>query len=195
MTDLMTTNSHDVYETDKQFLITRNVPCQNRVASMENHLATELEDTGDGEDWLVSHLVKETNLEDEFDILDEDGEIVEQSKPPAQTSAADNENDEYEDMEGFEDNDILEDAAATSASPAAQEESNLLKTRTVRAVCLQIMDQFTVELEEQLMYSNSFPFCHFYSTIYPSRTTNTIRLPVFGWWEKVPKGSLCLGRK
>ena len=106
--------------------MTRNVPCQTRVAQMEN-LATE--DAGDGEDWLVSHMVKERNLEDEFDILDSEGEIIEQE---AEKPAASDEGDEYEDMEGFEDNDILVDDAAAATSSTQEEESNLLKTRTVR---------------------------------------------------------------
>ena len=112
---------------EKQFLITRDVPCQTRVAAMENHLATE--DAGDGDDWLVSHLVKgETNLEDEFDILDEDGEVVKNDGPKA--GAKGDEDDEYADMEGFEDNNILEDEAAAEPGVVAAEESNLVKVRT-----------------------------------------------------------------
>ena len=111
---------------DKQFLITRDVPCQNRVASMENNLA--MEEDGDGEDdWLVSHVVKETNIEDEFDILDDEGEVVEQ-KQAANSNAGDGaEEDEYADMDGFEDNNILEDDAAAAPAP---EESNIVKVRT-----------------------------------------------------------------
>lgn len=101
---------------------------------MESHLATE--EAGDGEeDWLVSRLVKETDLEDEFDILDADGEVVEQVKDTPKIGGADDKADEYEDMEGFEDNDILEDDAA-AATPSQEEESNVLKTRTVRMVVL-----------------------------------------------------------
>ena len=97
---------------------------------MENHLATE--DAGDEDDWLVSHLVTETNLEDEFDILDEDGEIIKQTAEQT-TAAADDDADEYQDMDGFEDDDILQDdAAAATSENVAQQESNLLKTRTVR---------------------------------------------------------------
>lgn len=112
---------------DKQFLITRNVPCQNRVASMENNMT--MEDAGDGEDWLVSHLVKETNLEDEFDILDEDGEVVQQKEAANDEAAGDinEEDDEYADMDGFEDNNILQDDAAAAPAP---EESNIVKVRT-----------------------------------------------------------------
>ena len=95
---------------------------------MEN-LATE--DAGDGEDWLVSHMVKERNLEEEFDILDSEGEIIEQAAEKPGSGDGNDEADEYEDMEGFEDNDILVDDAAAATS-TQQEESNLVKTRTVR---------------------------------------------------------------
>lgn len=96
---------------------------------MENHLATE--DAGDGDDWLVSHLVKETNLEDEFDMLDEDGEVVESKKESIDVANAGGEDgdEEYADMDCFEDNNILADDAA-AAVPAAEKESNLLKVRT-----------------------------------------------------------------
>ena len=111
---------------DKQFLITRDVPCQTRVASMENCLATEDAEDGD-EDWLVSRLVKETDIEDDFDILDEDGEVVKQNEAAKDATGENDEEDEYADMDGFEDNNILQDDAAAAPAP---EESNLVKVRT-----------------------------------------------------------------
>ena len=63
---------------DKQYLITRNVPCQNRVSSMETamemHSAKEDGEGDEDDDWLVSSIIKATeklDLEDEFDILDD----------------------------------------------------------------------------------------------------------------------------
>ena len=53
----------------------------------------------------------------------------------AAQAAASDEGDEYEDMEGFEDNDILVDDAAAATSSTQEEESNLLKTRTVSVDC------------------------------------------------------------
>lgn len=115
---------------DKQYLVTRNVPCQTRVASME----TAMELRGDEDDWLVSSVIKqeERDIEDEFDVLDEMGETVDVKPPPADSGAASNDNggddDEYADMDmaGFEDDNVIEDDAAA----VAPEGSNVLKVRT-----------------------------------------------------------------
>jgi len=89
-----------------------------------------MEEAGeDGEDWLVSHMVKETNLEDEFDILDEDGEVVQQPTPPAGEADGNGEEDEYAEMDGFEDSNILQDDAAAAPEQAADDD-HLLKVRT-----------------------------------------------------------------
>eukprot|EP00535_Pseudo-nitzschia_heimii_P001260 CAMPEP_0197177806 /NCGR_PEP_ID=MMETSP1423-20130617/3279_1 /TAXON_ID=476441 /ORGANISM="Pseudo-nitzschia heimii, Strain UNC1101" /LENGTH=352 /DNA_ID=CAMNT_0042627413 /DNA_START=119 /DNA_END=1177 /DNA_ORIENTATION=+ len=145
---------------DKQYLITRNVPCRNRVSSLETNLKMEgLEEDGHGcgEDWMISSILAEgeradggeDNIEDDFDILDEDGEVVEKTpdepKPGAPSTGAaapgggggdDDNDDEYGDIDDYEDDDILvdEDAAAVpSANPdggAAEGSSAIVKTRT-----------------------------------------------------------------
>jgi ubiquitin-like-conjugating enzyme ATG3 len=107
---------------DKQFLVTRNVPCQNRVSTMENMMVMENDNDDDG-DWLVSHVAKEQTLEDEFDILDEEGEVITNEKPSEQVV----EEDEYADMADYEDDNILDDEAAVAP---ADEDDNLLKVRT-----------------------------------------------------------------
>lgn len=91
----------------KQYLVTRNVPCQNRVSSLEQNLKMESEGfgdgdggdgfDGDGDDWLVSSIIRQAtgddddegggeddnnghlddDDDDDFDILDADGEVVE----------------------------------------------------------------------------------------------------------------------
>ena len=74
---------------DKQYLITRNVPCRARVSSLENVVAVENNmpggcDGNDDDDWLVSQILTEEEqklraekaLMDEFDILDDDGETL-----------------------------------------------------------------------------------------------------------------------
>ena len=74
---------------DKQYLITRNVPCAARVSSLENVVAIENNEPGgcdghDDGDWLVSQILTaeeqkaraERMLEDEFDILDDEGETM-----------------------------------------------------------------------------------------------------------------------
>lgn len=71
---------------DKQYLVTRSVPCTARVSSLENVVAQEGCDDDDG-DWLVSQVLtaqeqkqrEDKALEDEFDILDGDDLIEEKS--------------------------------------------------------------------------------------------------------------------
>jgi len=133
---------------DKQYLITRNVPCQNRVKSLETNLKMEglLDSDGCGEDWMISTILAEgddddnddnDNIEDDFDILDEDGEVVEKapeiekSKSPssatANDAAASGTNgggssggiDEYDDIDDYEDDDVLVDDDATALPAAA----------------------------------------------------------------------------
>ena len=146
-----------------QYLITRNVPCPTRVSALENSIATggdgtaHIDDECDGEDWLVSRIVsaeeqakiREQELEDGFDILDEEGEImgdvqdkmaavqVDDTKADAAAGAGgaaeeDEDEDEYADMADFEDDNVLEDEAAVQAAPAASAsaEDNIRKVRT-----------------------------------------------------------------
>lgn len=132
---------------DKQYLITRQVPCQNRVSSMESDMLMEQAEGDDEEDWLVSTIIQRTekalSLEDEFDLLDEDGEVIEKqqseaasSKPEvsaAAASAAPEDDDEYADMDAFEDDNIIEDDAAAAVTPtdsAQQDQDNTIKVRT-----------------------------------------------------------------
>ena len=132
---------------DKQYLITRNVPCRNRVAALETNLKMEgVEDAnGCGDDWMVSSILAEgetaddddDNIEDDFDILDEDGEVLE--KPPEEEKPAaaaappadndDDDDDEYGDMDDYEDEDILVDDDV-AALPVKVEETAIVKTRT-----------------------------------------------------------------
>ncbi len=136
---------------DKQYLITRNVPCRNRVASLETNLKMEgVEDSnGCGDDWMVSSILAEgeddgdgddeddDNIEDDFDILDEDGEVVEkapeESKPaaaPATQENDDDDDDEYGDMDDYEDEDILVDEDAAAVPKSDEAASTIVKTRT-----------------------------------------------------------------
>ncbi|GKY99945.1 hypothetical protein MPSEU_000948100 [Mayamaea pseudoterrestris] len=117
---------------DKQYLITRNVPCRDRVSTMEQMLDMQAADGDDGEDWLVSHIIQqgEKNLEDEFDILDETGEVVEKTPEPEKTAAEEHaeEADEYADMADYEDDNVLKDDAAV-VQPEL-ENDNLVRVRT-----------------------------------------------------------------
>jgi ubiquitin-like-conjugating enzyme ATG3 len=129
---------------DKQYLVTRHVPCQTRVASMEQQLDLQAGDDEES-DWLVSRIIsaaeqeQQGNVEDDFDILDETGEVVvEEQKTPAEsvgTTSADDNDDEYADMADFEDDNVItDDAAALPATPAEDDDDddddNLVKVRT-----------------------------------------------------------------
>ena len=112
---------------DKQYLVTRNVPCQNRVSSMENTLASENMDEDEG-DWLISHIVKQENRDedDDFDIIDGEGQVVE--KPDVEPTN-DAEEDEYADMADYEDENVLADDDAV-APAVGHDAGNLMKVRT-----------------------------------------------------------------
>ncbi len=114
---------------DKQYLITRRIPCQKRVAEMEN-MTTDAADDDDDGDWMLSHLIQDKPLEDEFDILDQEGEVME--KTESDNAVETEGQDEYADMADFEDDNVLQDdvAATTTATSHNEEESNLIKVRT-----------------------------------------------------------------
>jgi ubiquitin-like-conjugating enzyme ATG3 len=139
---------------DKQFLITRNVPCRDRVAALERSTIDMLlqeQNTSTGEsasmmdDWIVSSIpghstITDQNFEDDFDVLDDDGEVV----PPVGQSRRDDLaselqgnviDEEYADMAEFEDNNILvdDDNATVVPQTAALEVENsdhIVKVRT-----------------------------------------------------------------
>jgi ubiquitin-like-conjugating enzyme ATG3 len=106
---------------DKQYLITRNVPCMNRVSAMENMMAMENDNDDDG-DWLISHIAKPQTLEDEFDILDDEGEVIKLEN----AKESDDAENEYADMADFEDENVLDDEAAVRMP----NQDNLVKVRT-----------------------------------------------------------------
>jgi ubiquitin-like-conjugating enzyme ATG3 len=133
---------------DKQYLITRNVPCQTRVSAMETNMSMA-NGEGDDDDWLVSTIIKEQpqndTSDDEFDILDSEGELVTETKPAATTdtdtatatAAHDAEEEEYTDMADFEDDNVLQDDAAAHVhnrhdnDPSNVElQDNIIKVRT-----------------------------------------------------------------
>uniref|UniRef100_A0A7S2GTA7 Autophagy-related protein 3 n=1 Tax=Helicotheca tamesis TaxID=374047 RepID=A0A7S2GTA7_9STRA len=146
---------------DKQYLVTRNVPCPTRVSALENSVQTngmddtaQIDDECGGDDWLVSHILspaeqaqkEQRELEDGFDILDEDGEIMpeEDVKLAAKEDVVEEEEeeeDEYADMADFEDDNVMEDEAAVTTSTPTEtatatgeddddDDDNLIKVRT-----------------------------------------------------------------
>lgn len=125
----------------KQYLITRSVPCAMRVESMENAFVdeTEVKTTNDGDDdgegWLMSHVSappppKEDtmgSLEDDFDVLDVNGELVEGNDDGNDDDASDNMDDD-EDDNILQDEDVISSNLYTAHSNT--DENNILQTRT-----------------------------------------------------------------
>eukprot|EP00567_Pseudictyota_dubia_P001816 CAMPEP_0197467100 /NCGR_PEP_ID=MMETSP1175-20131217/65394_1 /TAXON_ID=1003142 /ORGANISM="Triceratium dubium, Strain CCMP147" /LENGTH=356 /DNA_ID=CAMNT_0043003161 /DNA_START=21 /DNA_END=1091 /DNA_ORIENTATION=+ len=140
---------------DKQYLVTRNVPCQTRASALEGGVGMEddaahIDDECGGDDWLVSRVVsaeeqaqrREKELEDTFDMLDDDaagemgegaptaGNVDEKEMNEGVSKMAigdssgggggegDDNDDEYADMADFEDDNVVEDEAAAAAPPA-----------------------------------------------------------------------------
>ena len=103
---------------DKQYLITRNVPCQDRVATLEVLPIQDLAEGDGDDDWMLSSMPKQQqNIEDDFDVIDEEGEVVEQQKQDVEI-------EEYADMADFEDENVLQDGDAVADT------DHILKVRT-----------------------------------------------------------------
>ncbi|KAL3799288.1 hypothetical protein HJC23_013013 [Cyclotella cryptica] len=134
---------------EKQFLVTRGVPCRVRASNLEN-VVGEVENEGcasallmgegggedDGE-WIVSRILseeevkrrEEEKLVEDFDLLD--GEMMEKlelseknggDERPAVAAAV--EEDEYADMADFEDDNVMTDEAAAISSPTTATNNN-----------------------------------------------------------------------
>jgi ubiquitin-like-conjugating enzyme ATG3 len=133
---------------DKQFLITRNVPCRDRVATLEQSTIDMLlqEQSGDSEmmdDWMVSSMPRrleeiDQNFEDDFDVIDEEGEVVSRTgqRHPDDTVVEQKgvSDDEYADMADFEDGNVLvDDDIATFPLKVEDQpgtDDHILKVRT-----------------------------------------------------------------
>lgn len=145
---------------DKQYLVTRNVPCQTRVSTLENSVAVGEEDTAQvedecGDDWLVSQIISpeeqqrrlDQKIEEEFDTLEDEFETQDGSEENVEEKFAkmdvkddsknadapgNEEEDEYADMEEFEDDTLIEDeaVAVTDVKDNPVAEDNILKVRT-----------------------------------------------------------------
>jgi ubiquitin-like-conjugating enzyme ATG3 len=150
-----------------QYLITRNVPCASRVSTLENSVAigeeqtAQIEDECGGDDWLISKVISpeeqqrriDQKIEEEFDILDNDGEtMIPSEKVNTEevhgvqshlnqlnigsdndtSTGIDNEKecDEYADMEEFEDEAVMQDEAAAPIGGTDNLRGNIIKVRT-----------------------------------------------------------------
>lgn len=137
---------------DKQYLVTRNIPCRDRVATMEQQMflgggnlmkmVLETEDGGtgsDGDEWMISDLPNKnhtltSSIEDEFDVLDEDGEVCQPTNTidmSIKQVGEGTDDDEYADMADYEDDNVLVDDDAAVAKPVFPlTDDNIVKVRT-----------------------------------------------------------------
>lgn len=128
---------------DKQFLLTRNVPCMVRVRSLEEGYKTQPSQTlqgDDGEDW-VAPVGSGTAASDVVDITPDVAKLnlnnatntTPNSTTTTTTTTTEEEDEgdagEIPDMDSFEGDNLVEDDKATLQVPPI-EEDNILKTRT-----------------------------------------------------------------
>ncbi|ESO96181.1 hypothetical protein LOTGIDRAFT_116221 [Lottia gigantea] len=133
---------------DKQFLITRNVPCYKRVKQMDTHQEEQekvIEEEDDDGGWVDTHHFaadSTTAASQEIAEMTLDNKVLSGSKKKDDNDD-DNEDDdddaEAEDMEAFEQGGMLEDedeatlkteTIASETEGAGSSESGILQTRT-----------------------------------------------------------------
>ncbi|KQJ97797.1 autophagy-related protein 3 [Brachypodium distachyon] len=128
---------------DKQFLVTRNVPCLRRAVSLEEEYDAEgaevvLDDDEDGEGWLATHGVQASKAKEEEDIPSMDtldiGKAEEIKSIPSYFGAGEKQDEEEDipDMDTYED---TGDDSIASTQPSyfvteEPEDDNILRTRT-----------------------------------------------------------------
>lgn len=131
---------------DKQFLITRNVPCYKRVKQVDNHQVEQekvIEEQDEDGGWVDTHHYSDTGVVQVQDAVSEmtlDTKDKPDSTGTTTTAGADDDDDddgEAADMEAFEESGLLEEAdtAALNVAPNVQRqisesESGVLQTRT-----------------------------------------------------------------
>jgi ubiquitin-like-conjugating enzyme ATG3 len=133
---------------NKQYLVTRNVPCSERCSTVE---AVQGRMTGlvgvEGGEWMMEGAMGDDAGDDDFDLVDADDATDAASKPAATpapaapaaaaaaAAAANDDDDEYADMVDFEDDSLAQDTAALTLSPSTTgatttKTSNVINTRT-----------------------------------------------------------------
>lgn len=130
------------FPADKQFLVTRNVPCLRRVVSVEEEYDAAraevvLDDDEGGEGWLATHGVQASNPKEEEDIPSMDtldiGKAEEIKSIPSYFGAGEkqDEEDDIPDMDTYEDTGDRSATIQPSYFIAEEpEDDNILRTRT-----------------------------------------------------------------
>ncbi|GMH67689.1 hypothetical protein TL16_g04746, partial [Triparma laevis f. inornata] len=110
---------------NKQYLVTRNVPCKERCSEMEKGASSLGMMKEDGDGWMLEDDGKGGD-DDDFDFVDEG----DSEKPPSQAEpttspvAVVDDDDEYADIDEFEDDTLVTDTAALTVA------DNILAVRT-----------------------------------------------------------------
>lgn len=127
---------------DKQFLVTRNVPCLRRAISVvEEYDATEaevvLDNDGDDEGWVATHGVQASKTEEEEDIPSMDTLNIgttEGAKPIPTYFSSGKEDEEEEDIPDMDTYEAAGDNFVAAEAPyiyaEEPEDDNILRTRT-----------------------------------------------------------------
>ncbi|XP_020973895.1 autophagy-related protein 3 [Arachis ipaensis] len=122
---------------DKQFLITRNVPCLRRAASVEEEYEAAggevLLDDEENDGWLATHgKPKETKSDEEEDLPSMESLEISKKGPIKQISSymGGDEEDDIPDMAEFEETDNIVSDPSTYLVAHEPDDDNILRTRT-----------------------------------------------------------------
>ena len=124
---------------DKQFLVTRNVPCRERAAAMEQFAGKEVHLSGDDEGWVEAGGDGAGDADDADDIPDIDAGVaaVTLASPSEEADGASDASSDVPDMEDFVDvaaEEEEDEASLFSAKKAAASAealaAHILRTRT-----------------------------------------------------------------
>ncbi|ELR19221.1 Autophagyrelated protein 3, putative [Acanthamoeba castellanii str. Neff] len=117
---------------DKQFLITRKVPCLMRAAALEKS-ANEAQNQDiviDGDEgWVETHVGFAKDEPTEIPEIPTEEEAAQASKKDSEPTGGDEE-EEIPDMEEFDDGDNLEDEDPSALAKEPEDSDLILKTRT-----------------------------------------------------------------
>lgn len=129
---------------DKQFLITRNVPCYKRVKQMDSHQEEHeriIEETDEDGGWVDTHHYADTGGNQVSEAMAEmsiDGKEKEPSVDDTNDDEDDDDSEPAEDMDAFEESGMLEAEDEATLNPttivkdegASAGDSGILQTRT-----------------------------------------------------------------